>query len=263
MESDSCHSERREKVSLAVALLLRVPRIGNGKRRLASSLGDKLALDVYSALCSHVLSACSTSTRTLALHDGFDNSHNTDLINKHLMPTHCQHDTLINIQCGSTLGQRVHNALLQAFSSEGFTYAAVCASDVPSLSASDISQCNSLLQHYDAVLGPSPDGGFYILALARPIRSSALDQISWSTDRARTSCRNVLEAEGFSVAPDECMRSLMDIDSHSDLFTWLSLGNDSDVAHNAEESELRQCLCSVLSNNGAATDQCAHLSVSS
>lgn len=64
----------------------------------------------------------------------------------------------------------------------GATRAVIVGTDIPSLPAQHIRQAFDLLSNKDVVLGPSTDGGYYLVGLSRPIRS-IFQNIEWSTDR--------------------------------------------------------------------------------
>jgi rSAM/selenodomain-associated transferase 1 len=71
-------------------------------------------------------------------------------------------------QTGAGLGKRMHNALACIFSA-GYRRAVIVGSDLPHLPAQTIEQgFQSLRQGAEVVLGPSADGGYYLVGLTRP-----------------------------------------------------------------------------------------------
>lgn len=69
-------------------------------------------------------------------------------------------------QKGKNLGERMHNAFLQAFDA-GFSRAAIIGTDAPDLPARYVNRAFSELKKKDLILGPSKDGGYYLVALKR------------------------------------------------------------------------------------------------
>ena len=84
-------------------------------------------------------------------------------------------------QAETDLGDRMYTALDQSLQA-GATRAVIVGTDIPSLPAQHIRQAFDLLSDKDVVLGPSTDGGYYLVGLSRPIRS-IFQNIEWSTDR--------------------------------------------------------------------------------
>jgi rSAM/selenodomain-associated transferase 1 len=86
-------------------------------------------------------------------------------------------------QRGADLGERMRNALSDA----GRTHqlVAVVGSDLPGLDAGRVDQAFDRLERgADVVLGPTADGGYYLLALhARRIDPALFAGVSWSTGR--------------------------------------------------------------------------------
>jgi rSAM/selenodomain-associated transferase 1 len=84
------------------------------------------------------------------------------------------------LQHGMSLGERMDNAFHNLFSA-GYSKIVIVGSDLPSLSASDIEQAFSKLDDFDCVLGPSEDGGYYLIALKKT-QSVLFKDIMWSSD---------------------------------------------------------------------------------
>ncbi len=84
-------------------------------------------------------------------------------------------------QVGEDLGQRMDQAFKEVFAL-GYKRVLLVGTDVPTLPASSYGQALSLLSDHDLVLGPSLDGGYYLLGLKKPA-SALFTDIPWSTDR--------------------------------------------------------------------------------
>ena len=85
-------------------------------------------------------------------------------------------------QSGKDLGQRVENAFL-GFKDHG-SPVIIIGSDSPDLPGQYLTDSIILLQDNDVVLGPTEDGGFYLIAIRDISRSSINDifrSIRWST----------------------------------------------------------------------------------
>ncbi len=82
-------------------------------------------------------------------------------------------------QAEGDLGQRMLVAFEEAFR-RGAERVAIIGSDVPWVSRDHVTRAFELLERSDVVLGPAPDGGYYLLGLSRPI-PSLFHGIPWST----------------------------------------------------------------------------------
>lgn len=82
-------------------------------------------------------------------------------------------------QQGSTLGMRLAQAIDDAFV-DGATRVVVIGTDAPWLSAGDVERAFAVLDDADVVIGPSEDGGYYLLGVTRPL-PALFEHIPWST----------------------------------------------------------------------------------
>jgi glycosyltransferase A (GT-A) superfamily protein (DUF2064 family) len=77
------------------------------------------------------------------------------------------------------LGRRIQHAFVEAFTM-GARRAVIIGSDSPNLPAPVVQSCMEGLTQADAVIAPTPDGGFCALGLSRPV-GELFDRIRWST----------------------------------------------------------------------------------
>jgi glycosyltransferase A (GT-A) superfamily protein (DUF2064 family) len=96
----------------------------------------------------------------------------------------------------------------------------VVGSDVPELDSRHITQALARLEDDPEriVIGPSPDGGFYLLAASRPIEGLA-SLVSWCS---RSTLRTLLAALRRAGRPVEILEPLADLDRPADLEIWLA-----------------------------------------
>jgi 2-phospho-L-lactate guanylyltransferase (CobY/MobA/RfbA family) len=124
-------------------------------------------------------------------------------------------------QEGEGFGVRLEVAMRAAFAGcpGGAGPLVVVGTDVPGLAAAHLARALSLLDE-DAdrvVLGPSPDGGFYLLAARRPI-----DQLATRTRWCRRdTLRGLLRALAEAGRPVTLLAPLADLDRPADLERWL------------------------------------------
>ncbi|MHC4738892.1 MAG: TIGR04282 family arsenosugar biosynthesis glycosyltransferase, partial [Planctomycetota bacterium] len=83
-------------------------------------------------------------------------------------------------QSGKDLGERMKNAFLRTFGNN-FTRVIIIGSDSPDLPADYINLAFSALLTHDVVIGPSDDGGYYLIGFCKKaFLPGALEGIGWS-----------------------------------------------------------------------------------
>jgi rSAM/selenodomain-associated transferase 1 len=84
-------------------------------------------------------------------------------------------------QEGADLGARLENAFRVLFQ-QGYTRVAAVSTDTPDLPAKYLQEAFFRLRDARVVLGPCPDGGYYLIGLSSPAPELFRD-MPWSTDR--------------------------------------------------------------------------------
>ena len=115
-------------------------------------------------------------------------------------------------QRGDDLGARMSAAFDETFR-RGARRAAVIGTDVPWVHRGLVAEAFSALDAHDVVLGPTSDGGYYLLALAR-LQPALFRDIAWSTPSVFTSTLERAAALGLSVSR---LPELPDIDTLDDV----------------------------------------------
>lgn len=85
----------------------------------------------------------------------------------------------LEVQSTGDLGERMRHHLAAAFRT-GAESAVLIGSDSPTLPLAFIEEAYERLREVPVVLGPSDDGGYYLIGLSRP-DPPLFDRISWST----------------------------------------------------------------------------------
>lgn len=99
-------------------------------------------------------------------------------------------------QPGGDLGARIE--AVAAAGLERARAAVVIGSDLPGLPTAHIVAARARLEESDAVIGPSSDGGYYLIGLRRAI-PGVLGGVSWSAPETRQQTIDALRAAGLSV----------------------------------------------------------------
>ncbi|MDY6933922.1 MAG: TIGR04282 family arsenosugar biosynthesis glycosyltransferase [Spirochaetota bacterium] len=158
----------------ALILFVKSPIMGKVKTRLQPEMSMEDSLSLYSAMLKDLIVSLNVLSSIEIFifywpHDGLKEIENLLGIFLKYIP-----------QEGKDLGERMHRAFLWAFS-KGFSRAVIIGSDIPTLKPSNITDAFRSLNHSDVVLGPSIDGGYYLIGLKKPYPEIFRD-IPWSTD---------------------------------------------------------------------------------
>ena len=173
---------------------------GKVKSRLAASVGPEKALAVYLKLIEHTFKVVSELEVDVFIY--YSNS-----IPESRIPgfKYC-------LQSGKNLGQRMMNAFQDQFD---LRYDAVCiiGSDNYEITADIINQAFKSLGSKDLVIGPSYDGGYYLLGM-KQIYKSLFKNKSWSTSSVYMETLENFKNLGLSP---HVLQKLRDIDVEEDL----------------------------------------------
>ncbi len=187
-------------------VFLKAPRPGGVKTRLASSLGPEPAAELYRALAEEQVRA--TAPRPGEYERLF-----------FFAPADARAEIEawfpgedLRPQEGSDLGERMARAFDEAFR-RGVARAAIVGSDVPWVSRETVLAALRPLAEHDLVLGPARDGGYYLLALARP-QPALFRGIAWGTPSVLASTVERAGALGLSV---RLLDPLPDVDTLEDV----------------------------------------------
>jgi len=151
-------------------IFTRNPELGKCKTRLAASIGDIAALEVYKFLLDHTVSITKNLEVTKEVH------YSTKIVENDIWdPTNYEKKQ----QHGKDLGARMYNAFSDGFKS-GYKNIIIIGSDMYDLSQSDIENAFTALQTHDYVLGPAEDGGYYLLGM-KSLNPLLFQNKSWGT----------------------------------------------------------------------------------
>src|SRR6266478_2149608 len=177
MKHDPISSSSRRDAICALALMAKVPFAGPVKTRLTPPLSPEEAATLSTCflrdMTTNVLGLNGSGTEAVVLYTPAD----AETFLHNLLPDRFK----LVAQHGETLGERLINAATDLLSN-GFASVCLINSDSPTLPGEILkTAASSLAQGGDrVVLGPSEDGGYYLIGLKRPHRQ-LFERIVWST----------------------------------------------------------------------------------
>ena len=108
-------------------------------------------------------------------------------------------------------------AAMAAAFAEGATGVVAIGTDSPWLTADEVEAAFEALRHHDAVLGPTQDGGYYLIGLRRFV-PALFEDIAWSTTSVYA--QTLARADHLRLRM-HVLRTGYDVDRPEDLQRWL------------------------------------------
>ncbi len=141
-------------------------------------------------------------------------------------------------QKGGELGEKMHNCLCHILGL-GYESCVLVGADLPLLSKEHFDSAFSALEKADVALGPTQDGGYYLVGLKKPCAAMFTNQ-SYSCDSVFASAVKAAESKGFKV---EAALGCSDVDTADDLYALLDkLNQESETAKTIELFRLKSRL---------------------
>lgn len=183
---------RESKVTKHTQLLIvfaKTPEAGQVKTRIGVNIGMQEAAAIYSKMLEITLTASATNKLWEQI---------VALTPESAEAYFKGRDLKITRQCGADLGDRMSSALERGFQ-EGAEKLVLIGSDCPTLTHAEIAEAFFLLNKVPAVIGPSEDGGFYLIGVTRESYKTVVrvfrEAIKWSTpqvfDEVKERCQRL------------------------------------------------------------------------
>ncbi|MDO8539677.1 MAG: TIGR04282 family arsenosugar biosynthesis glycosyltransferase [Opitutaceae bacterium] len=176
--------------------MLKLPRAGLVKTRLARAIGAEPAATLFRVLAERQMAAIPSSWRS-EVH--FAPAEAVAEMQSWLGLRHAYY-----AQSEGDLGHRLTTAAAGAFE-RGAGAVIIVGGDCPDLDEICLHETASLLRRTDVVLGPAIDGGYYLIGLTRP-SPQLFVEIPWSSPHVLESTLERITAAGLKhamLAPKE------------------------------------------------------------
>lgn len=189
----------------ALILMAKEPRVGSTKTRLCPPLTFEQAAYLYEALL-HDTIVMASSLKDIDLAIAVTPPESTPYFervapNSILVPVDCQ-----------DIGQCL-SIVLSHLLKMGYSKSMALNSDGPSLPIEYVQQAVSSLDDHDLVIGPSEDGGYYLVGL-KEMHAQIFTDIEWSTSRVLM--QTLAKCETLELKVD-LLPSWYDIDTAADI----------------------------------------------
>jgi rSAM/selenodomain-associated transferase 1 len=185
------------------------PVPGMVKTRLARSIGNKAAADLYRGLVERTLQTAA-SARTMGIVSAAELWCDPDEHRAAFIGWRDRYGVTLRTQRGADLGVRMHHALASALAHGEF--AILIGTDSPLLDTAYLARAAEALARHDVVIGPAEDGGYVLVALSRDV--DIFSDVPWSTSEVMAVTRARATALRASRAE---LDALWDIDTPADV----------------------------------------------
>lgn len=194
----------------ALGILAQAPVPGRVKARLADEVGPSVAAEVYWQVGRRVVAAVAApGFRTTVW---FAPAHEVAFVREWL-------DGMGRIelrpQPAGTLGARLTFAFARHFqdgAARSGSGAVIVGTDCPGVDRRVVNEAFTALTRFDLVMGPTLDGGFYLLGLRGPA-PELLHEVRWGTGAVAAQTRSRAAALGLRT---QLLRPLRDVDTARD-----------------------------------------------
>ena len=152
----------------------RNPELGKVKTRLAKTVGDKRALEIYTFLLERTRDIAAKVTADKAVYYSVKIREN-DIWDATIFQKH--------LQVGEDLGIRMLHAFKNGFET-GYEKVLIIGSDLYDLTSETIENAFKALENNEVVIGPAEDGGYYLLGM-NSLEEKVFKNKDWGTETVR------------------------------------------------------------------------------
>jgi rSAM/selenodomain-associated transferase 2/rSAM/selenodomain-associated transferase 1 len=198
---------RYASAARAVIVFCKYPVAGHVKTRLAESIGGEEAIRVYRRMVRHTLRVTRGMRSRAQVLLFFSPPEAMDSMREWLGRSHRYVP-----QSDGDLGDRMSQAFEYA-NRHGHGRTLIVGTDCPGLLPSHLDQAFAALQNHDVVIGPTEDGGYFLIGSSRP-HPALFRDIAWSTGSVCRQTLKIAESESLRVAKLDTLR---DVDTIEDL----------------------------------------------
>jgi len=175
-------------------------KLGKVKTRLAKTIGNQGASEVYSEL----VKVTELATKNIATDKRI-------YFSEAVVNNKWKNDYK-TVQLGKNLGERMKNAFIDGFK-DGYTHIVLIGSDLPDIKSEHLKDGLQALHKNEVVFGPAEDGGYYLIGLSK-MHNAIFDNKPWSEP---TLLKKTLRELKENQVTFTTLDTLNDIDTYEDL----------------------------------------------
>ena len=193
-------------------------KLGKVKTRLAKTIGNQAAFEVYKELVKVTEEATENLDTDLRIY--FSDA----IVTTKWERAHK------DVQKGNDLGERMNNAFLKGFE-DGYERIVLIGSDLPDINANHIQKGLDALEDSEVVFGPAEDGGYYLIGMSK-MNHNLFENKPWSQSHLLTETLSELKDNNTTFTTLEVLN---DIDTFEDLEASDFYKNNTELQHKIKQ----------------------------
>ena len=198
-------------------LFVKYPLPGHVKTRLGKEIGHTLAAAVYKNFVRDIMDTLTDFNAALRIF--FYPARAKQRFKEWLGGRYCY-----IAQAPGSLGQKMRSAFKYTFN-EHFNNVVIIGSDSPDLPGEYLKLSFDALTSNEAVIGPSSDGGFYLLGFSKEsFQPQIFENVSWGTAEVFEQVVKILRRNGKKIYQ---LPQWHDVDNFSDLKSLIQRNTDT------------------------------------
>lgn len=182
-------------------IFTRNPVLGKCKTRLAKTVGDETALGIYKFLLHHTVSITKDCPFDMEVH------YSEEILRNDIWDENIYNKKQ---QVEGDLGTKMEHAFLSGFKN-GYRNILLIGSDMYDLQPKDLKKAFKALKKFEYVLGPSEDGGYYLIGM-NFFKPELFQNKAWGTDTVLRDTLIDLKNEHLQLLDER-----NDIDTYEDI----------------------------------------------
>jgi len=202
--------------SAAIIVFAKAPVAGQVKTRLCPPLTPDEAASLHGSLVLDMLERCQSLKGYDRILAGTPSPHHP-----FFRAMEARFKIPVWDQMGDDLGARMSSVFKKSLGSP-YRSVVVIGTDIPGINGPLVTMAVKSLQDHDVVLGPTVDGGYYLIGLRSPV-PVLFENIPWSTDQVYAITEQKIKTLGLSL---KMLPRLRDLDTVEDLHTFIRDAKD-------------------------------------
>lgn len=190
---------------VGLGIMAKAPVPGHAKTRLGAEVGSHTAAEIYREILCDLLERFSKTGENLQRVIFSAGELDLGWFEEHAPGWE------VRVQEGDDLGERLKRAAESLFGS-GADLVFLTAADVPGFHPHHLRQAVRALQDHDLVIGPSPDGGYYLIGM-KQVEGAVLEDIPWGGPEVLQTTVQQAKAADLTT---RLLPALPDIDTRKD-----------------------------------------------
>jgi rSAM/selenodomain-associated transferase 1 len=183
----------------ALIIFAKFPEPGKVKKRIGKVLGMEVSAKLCEAFINDLIE--EHKDRDYDLYLSFI-GHEYKGQYKEMFP-----EAILYVQRGTNMSENVYSAFEDLL--DDYEKVALIGCDVPHLSSETVIKAFNALDHYDVVIGPAEDGGYYLIGMKEP--QDIFEKVPWGGGALLDAQQNILREKHLTFVRIEALPDVDDV----------------------------------------------------